>query len=89
MIEELWKEYDQNNNGVLEEGEAREFFKKTLGNLIDQDDKKQSYIADMALEEIFKGLDKDGEGYVVKESMVNFLKEAVVNAKKERGYEDW
>ena len=89
MIEELWKEYDRNNNGVLEEGEAREFFKKTLGNLIDQDDKKQSYIADMALEEIFKDLDKDGEGYIVKESMVNFLKEAVVNAKKEKGYEDW
>lgn len=68
MVDEIWSEYDENNNGTLEYQESLEFTKdlmKQIGTKNNMDIER--------FEKIFKMMDKDGSGCIDKTEMAVFV----------------
>lgn len=72
IIEDIWKNYDKDNNGTLDKEETRNFTKSTLMQMNDYSESQGFTNADF--DECFKDFDKDGNGVISKREMKIFIK---------------
>ena len=78
VVDQIWADYDTNDNGYLEEEEAFAFIKKTLGELKELN--KEAIDAaedDEAMKEAFNEFDKDENGRLSKTEMVHFIRQMI------------
>ena len=70
-VEDIWDQYDNDGNGVLDKEETKRFVVEQLeeieeGRMFDDDD----------FDECFRNFDVDGSGTIDKLEMVEFIKKA-------------
>lgn len=70
VVDDIWAQYDKDNNGFLDKEEAKSFVIKTLADL-----GGDNQFSDEAYEETFGVFDKDGSGTISRGEMVSFIKE--------------
>ena len=67
-VDEIWKEYDTNNSGVLEKEQAYEFLRKSLTEMAGKEPTQEE------VKRNFETIDADANGVLDKEEVQRFLK---------------
>ena len=67
-VEQIWKQYDTNNSGVLEKDQAKAFLMDELKNMTGSEPTEDE------LERNFNIIDEDASGSLDKEEVLKFLK---------------
>ncbi len=68
-IDDIWKNYDKDNSGMLDKDETKAFVKNTLSEMGENGD-----FSETDFEACFKEFDKDGNGTISREEMKIFIK---------------
>ncbi len=68
-VEDIFKEYDKDESGLLDKEETRSFLEQTL-----QDMEGEQLFSEEEFDRQFKYFDKDGSGTIDKEEMVALIK---------------
>ena len=66
-VDEIWQNYDSNNDEVLQKDEAKKFFMDYYTNNLNED------ISEEKQERLFLVLDKNKDGLIQKSEMERFL----------------
>ena len=69
IVDLLWADYDQNNNGTLDKKECKNFINLCLQNF-----GSQRQLSDAAFDEIFATYDTDGNGTIEKSEMKQVIR---------------
>ena len=67
-VNDIWHEYDTNNDGILDREETKQFVRATLQEMNDGNQFTESDFKDC-----FKAFDKDDSGAIEKSEMVTFI----------------
>ena len=73
LVDNIWKKYDTDGNGVLDKEEVRQFVADFVGSSGASGAKAEQQ-ADDAFDEVFKAFDEDNSGSVDKEEVTAFIK---------------
>ena len=67
-VDDLWQQYDTDDNGCLDKQETKRFIRETLKEMGGQE------FTDEEFETIFQEFDKDGNGTIEKDEMAIFIR---------------
>ena len=74
MAKDIWKKYDRDGNGFLDEDEIRNFVADVLNNVdLEQSFPIEKKEPNLDVKEIFSQIDLNGNGKVEFEEMADFL----------------
>ena len=74
MAKDIWKKYDRDGNGFLDEDEIRNFVADVLNNVdLEQSFPIEKKESNLDVKEIFSQIDLNGNGKVEFEEMADFL----------------
>ena len=74
MAKDIWKKYDRDGNGFLDEDEIRNFVADVLNNVdLEQSFPIEKKESNFDVKEIFSQIDLNGNGKVEFEEMADFL----------------
>ena len=71
-VEDIWDQYDEDNSGILDKAECREFIKKTLSEIMPG--KEDQIYNEPDFERVFTDFDINNDGTISKEEMSRFIK---------------
>ena len=84
-VRSIWKQYDADNNGVLDTDEAKRFVREMMSELVvsqstytgstaDEDLDEPGELDEEGFQEIFRMIDTDDSGTITKQEMFDYLR---------------
>ena len=67
-VDDIWDKFDTDKSGALDRSETKEFIKKALHNI----EENESF-SEEDFDACFKEFDRDGSGLIEKEEMTHFI----------------